>query len=76
MAKFLLWFKTEVRGSKEKGEFALVQYIECSPAPDNVGDVLGCVSLRGSTDDNTDQHWLKDLVILGGLIEGREVVWS
>lgn len=54
MAKVLLWCRRNVSGGNEEVEFALVQYMECSPPLDNVDKVLRCVSLQWSTNDDTD----------------------
>lgn len=45
----------EVVGHKVEGEFALVQYMKCSPPRDNGEKVQECVSLRWRTDDDADQ---------------------
>lgn len=42
----------EVGGNEEEVKFAFDQYMKCSPPRDNVDQVLGCISLRGSTDDD------------------------
>lgn len=65
VAKVLLLFRMEVRGSKEEGEFAYAQYIKCSPPPHHVDKVLVCVNLQWSTEDDTDLKLVKSSCVSG-----------
>lgn len=54
MAKVLILLRMEMRGIEERGNLAFVQDTECSPPCDIMDKVMGCVTLRWSTDYDTD----------------------
>lgn len=53
----LFWFEIESHGKHD--EYALIQYMECTDVDDGADDVLSCVRLRRSI-DNEVGHSLKE----------------
>lgn len=54
VAKILLFFRVKVRGTKEERKCPFLKYMECIPPCYNVDKVLGCTSLRWSTNNDRD----------------------
>lgn len=54
-----------MRGNKERGEFAIMPYMECSLPRDSLNKLVGCVSLPWSTDNDTD-HSLAETSCISG----------
>lgn len=54
VAKVLLLFRTKLRESREGGDSANFQYMECSPQHDNLDKVLEFVRRPWTTHDKRD----------------------